>query len=235
MTNDTRDCRVINDSANAYNGREVIVREVSRWGAGDRITVVCKVEMMSSPGLTTHIRAEHLSQPVTPRQFKWKCSWLGHVSYEVRDDSGVWEITIRRSFSDYDRRACRPETRDYEAGQIDVLSMGASDRAPSLELLREFNTWLADDHAEQLAFIRSRPERYGEITQADTAQGGLLCGPRPCRAIKSYGRDGWRVIEDGEFVDTADVQHSIPLPQQKLAVDPGTLGGLGFFERGVGA
>jgi len=201
MTNDTRDCRFINDSANAYNGREVIVREVSRWGAGDRVTLVCKVEMMSSPGLTTHVRGELLSPPVTPRQFKWKCSWLGHVSYEVRDDSGVWEITVRRSFSEYHRLACRPETRDYEAVQIDVLSMGASDRAPSLDLLREFNAWLADDHAGQIAFIRSHPERYGEITQADTAQGGLLCGPRPCRAIKSYGRDGWRVIEDGEFVE----------------------------------
>jgi len=154
---------------------------------------------MSRPGLTTHIRGEHLSPPVNARLFKWKCSWLGHVSYEVRDDSGVYEIAIRRTFSDYDRIACRPEARDYEADQIDVLSLGASDRAPSLAFLREFNAWLAEDHAEQLAFIRSRPERYGEITEAYIAPGGLLCGPRPCRAIKAYGTDGWRVIEDGEF------------------------------------
>jgi len=197
---DGRDYRFINDSANFYDKREVIVREVSRWGAGDKITIVCKVEVMSRPGLTTHVRGEHLSPPVRARRFKWKCSWLGHVSYEVSDDSGVYEIAIRRTFSDYDRMACRPEARKYEAGQIDVLSMGASDRAPSLALLREFNAWLADDHAGQLAFIRSDPERYGEITEADTAPGGLLCGPRPCRAIKAYGRDGWRVIEDGELI-----------------------------------
>ena len=201
VPNETGDYRFINDRANFYDGREVIVREVSRWGTGDNIAVVCKVELMSCAGLTTHVRGENLSPPVTPRQFKWKCSWLGHVSYEVRDDSGVWEITVRRSFSDHDRRACRPETREYEAGQIDVLSMGASDRAASLDLLREFNGWLADDHAGQIAFIRSHPERYGEITQADTGPGGQLRGPRPCRAIKAYGRDGWRVIEDGEFVE----------------------------------
>ena len=198
--NEPRDYRFINDSANVYDGREVIVLEVSRWGAGDNITVVCKVELMSRPGLTTHVRGEHLSPPLKARLFKWKCSWLGHVSYEVRDDSGVYEIAIRRTFSDYDRMACRPEARDYEAGQIDVLSLGASDRAPSLVFLHEFNAWLEEDHAEQLAFIRSHPERYGEITEADTAPGGLLRGPRPCRAIKAYGRDGWRVIEDGEFM-----------------------------------
>lgn len=199
--NEPRDYRFINDGANVYDGREVIVLEVSRWGAGDKITVVCKVELMSCPGLTTHVRGEHLSPPVTARNFKWKCSWLGHVSYEVRDDSGVYEIAIRRTFSDYDRMACRPEDRDYEAGQIDVLSLGASDRAPSLAFLREFNAWLAEDHAGQLAFIRAHPERYGEITKADTAPGGLLSGPRPCRAIKAYGQDGWRVTEDGELIE----------------------------------
>jgi len=201
VTGDDRDYRFINDSANAYDGREVIVREVSRWGAGDKITVVCKVELMSWPGLTTHVRGEHLSPPVTARRFKWKCSWPGHVSYEVHNDSGVYEIAIRRTFSDYDRTACRPETRDYEAAQIDVLSLGASDRTPSLDLLREFNAWLADDHAEQVGFIRLHPERCGEITEADTAPGGLLRGPRPCHAIKAYGRDGWRAIEEGEFIE----------------------------------
>ena len=199
-TGDDRDCRFINDSANFYDGREVIVLEVSRWGTGDSIAVVCKVEVMSCPGLTTHVRGEHLSPSVTARRFKWKCSWLGHVSYEIRDDSGVYEISIRRSFSDYDRSACRPEAREYEAAQIDVLSLGASHRVPSVEFLREFNAWLAEDHTRELAFIRSRPERYGEITEDDTAPGGLLCGPRPCRAIKAYGPDGWRVIEDGEFM-----------------------------------
>ena len=156
----------------------------------------------ASTGLATHVQGEHLSPPVTARRFKWKCSWLGHVSYEVCDDSGVYEIAIRRTFSDYDQTACRPDAREYEAGQIDILSLGGSGRAPSLALLREFNAWLAADHAGQLAFIRSHPERYGEITEADTAPGGLLCGPRPCRAIKAYGHEGWRVIESGDVIET---------------------------------
>ena len=190
IAGDYRDYRFINDSANFYDGREVIVLEASRWGAGDNIAVVCKVEVMSCPGLTTHVRGEHLSPPVMARHFKWKCSWLGHVSYEVRDDSGVYEIAIRRTFSDYDRMACRPEARDDEADQIDVLSLGASDRAPSLAFLREFNAWLAEDHAEQLAFIRSRPERYGEITEADIAPGGLFAGPAPAAPSRPTGGMG---------------------------------------------
>lgn len=132
------------------------------------------------------------------RTFRWKCSWLGHVAYEVRDETGTYEITIRRSFSAYDRETCRPESRDYEATQVDVLSFGGGgDRLPTLAFLREFNAYLADDHKAQIDAMRANPKRYDlSDLDSDLAPGGLLAAPRPCHAIKAYAERSWIVITE---------------------------------------
>ena len=87
--------------------------------------------------------------------FAFRSSYRGQVDYTAWIDGAEHRLCLRDS-------ACGPVLR-------------APGETVSAELLAEFNAWRAARHAEQIAYMQTRPEIY--TLTADT-----LAAPVPARA-----------------------------------------------------
>lgn len=117
-------------------------------------------------------------------KFRWKCSYMGTVEYEISDRTGVYRAEIRHSVGDYELSIANGETvrRDMKAA-IGILhrchftdsefrascdsGTGGPFYVVPAETVAAFNAWRAAEHAEHIAKLEAEPHSYGVIAADD--------------------------------------------------------------------
>ena len=127
--------------------------------------------------------------------FRWKCSWWGCQAYEVRDETGMYEVETRylahdreRSISTYDDDGWQ---RDV-LGAIGLLRRSANSGTPiPQKTVDAFNAWRMAEHAAHVKRLRDNPDRYGE-NAADEVE-----PPMVVRGARYVVGRGWVVNGNG--------------------------------------
>jgi hypothetical protein len=95
---------------------------------------------------------------------------MGTVWYKVSDETGSYELELRRNTSDYERSISNYDDAGFAAnvvGMIGVLHRSYSiDKPVPDSTFRAFNAWLLSEHAKHAAEIASQPQRYGDYVPA---------------------------------------------------------------------
>lgn len=98
-------------------------------------------------------------------RFKWACSYQGCVWFKVLDDTGDYEIEMRRAAEDYERKCYNGDDADWQRNVVAMI--GVLRRSHSLDkevpaaTFAAFNAWRMKEHADYVAKIAAAPERYG--------------------------------------------------------------------------
>ncbi len=101
-------------------------------------------------------------------RFKWKCSYQGSVWYDVWDETGMYEIELRRRADDYERKCYNGDDADWQRNVVDMI--GVLRRAYSIDqeipasTLFAFNAWIITEHEKHVAELKAQPERYGDVS-----------------------------------------------------------------------
>ena len=128
--------------------------------------------------------------PIEAPRFKWKCSYQGSVWYEVWDHTGIYEIELRRSADDYERKFYNGDDADWQRNVVAMIGVlrrasGGIDQEVPAQTLRAFNEWLTSEHEKHIAEMKAQPNRYG----TDFSD---IMPPTLAKAAAVY-RDGWHV------------------------------------------
>lgn len=115
-------------------------------------------------------------------QFRFTCSYIGCIWYNVTDESGTYSVEFRHCFSDYEssisngddvRRDCRDAIgilRREHCSDSDMTAWRLDKRAPcfavSQSTVDAFNAWRAEERASHLAKMKADPARYGENSES---------------------------------------------------------------------
>lgn len=98
----------------------------------------------------------------TPR-FRWTCSYLNCVWYEVTDETGTYELELRRRVSDYERKLANYTDETWErdvVAAIGVLHRTDCKPIPS-STVAAFNAWQKAMREQRIAEWKANPDRYG--------------------------------------------------------------------------
>lgn len=124
--------------------------------------------------------------------FRWKCSYMGTVWYQVTDATGTYEAALRHSIGNYELSICNGDTvrRDAKAAIGLLVRDCNSAVAVPPETVAAFNAWRAAEHAAHMAKLDSQPERYGVIAPNDE----LRQPPMVARAAIYVCGPGWQPL-----------------------------------------
>lgn len=124
-------------------------------------------------------------------RFRWTCSYMGTVEYEVIGDGPSYRVEIRRSVCDYQRKIYNGDEAEWQrdvVAAIDLLRRRTfSERPIPADVTAAFNVWLQANHAEQVCQIKAAPERYGELATDDP----ILAAPRQAKGAHYVIGQGW--------------------------------------------
>jgi hypothetical protein len=121
-------------------------------------------------------------------RFRWTCSYMGNVEYEVAGDGPTYRVELRREAPDCERAIFGGTEEDWQwdvVGTIGVLKRVGREIPPAV--VQEFNTWRAEEHARLIAEIG----REGPIRDGDP----VLQLPPPVRGGIYVVGAGWRVTD----------------------------------------
>ena len=124
--------------------------------------------------------------------FRWTCSYLGVVDYEITDGTGTYRAELRREASDYERGIYNGDEDQWQREV--VASIGALHRYISTEWIpdetvRAFNEWRAQKHASTIAEMKAQPHRYGDPTTLERD----FPPPIPAKSGRYVSGKGWEV------------------------------------------
>jgi hypothetical protein len=128
----------------------------------------------------------------TAPRFRWTCSYMNTVDYEVCDASGVYAIEMRRGLCDYEIGITRPQDIPEKESAIGILRRrhgippDYSYELPQ-SVVDAFNKWQADKHAAWIANMKAQPDRYGTFHEGDP----LLVPPMVARRGRWIRGQGW--------------------------------------------
>ena len=128
--------------------------------------------------------------PAEVPRFKFHCSYQGSTWFDVWDATGMYQIELRRSADDYERKFYNGDDADWQRNIVAMIGVmrgasGSIEREIPADTLRAFNAWRQAEHDEHLAQMRAQPERYG--TDLSDIKPPLLA-----HAAAVY-RDGWQI------------------------------------------
>jgi hypothetical protein len=132
-------------------------------------------------------------------RFRWTCSYMGTVDYEVVGDGPVYTATVRREASDYEKSRYnhRSPLADWErdvVASIGLLHRHDSRYPISQDVVDAFNAWRQDEHERLVKMIRDNPHKYGPLVDDDP----LLVPPVPARGAHYQVGTGWIVLPQPE-------------------------------------
>jgi hypothetical protein len=102
--------------------------------------------------------------------FRWTCSYLNCVWYEVTDETGTYEVELRRRVSDYERSITSYTDEAWErdvVAAIGILHRTSSTRPIPDETVAAFNEWQQSVREEWIAKWKANPDRYGLFDPTD--------------------------------------------------------------------
>jgi hypothetical protein len=124
-------------------------------------------------------------------EFRWKCSFMGTIDYEVFGDGETYRIGVRRSASDYERSIFNGGDQEWQRDVVSAIDLVRRSSSPSQPLSPEtvaaFNAWLLAEHEASIAKMKAKPERYGFLAEDDP----LLRAPRPVIGARYEVGSGW--------------------------------------------
>jgi hypothetical protein len=128
--------------------------------------------------------------------FRWICSFMGCVEYEVYGDGPKYYcVEVRHEAGDYERSIFNGSEEEWQrdvVAAIDVLRRKYDVARPiDPRVIDAFNAWRTTKHEVQLADILSKPEKYGDLPQNDP----LRVPPRVVRGGHYEVGTGW-IIQD---------------------------------------
>ena len=133
-------------------------------------------------------------------KFRWTCSYMGTVWYQVTDATGTYEAELRHQLSDYESSICNgDDVRQESRSAIGILrrscpvklTSGEYSFAVPRETVEAFNAWRAAEHAERVAKLRGDTDRYGIIADNDP----ILKAPIPAKHGEYvHGEYRWVVL-----------------------------------------
>ena len=124
-------------------------------------------------------------------EFRWKCSYMGTIDYEVFGDGEAYKVEVRRSAGDYERTIFNGDDARWQRDVVDAIDLIRRSSSPSTpispETVAAFNAWLLSEHLANVAKLRAAPERYGIIAADDP----ILVPPRPVTGARYEVGTGW--------------------------------------------
>lgn len=124
-------------------------------------------------------------------RFKWHCSYQGSVWFEVWDETGKYELELRRSAEDYERKFYNGDDADWQRNVVNMIGVLRRshniDREVPSATLQAFNAWRKAEHDTWIAQMIAQPHRYGD---PKTWQPSFGQPPTPARAAARY-ENGW--------------------------------------------
>lgn len=106
-------------------------------------------------------------------RFRWTCSYQGTTWFEVSDETGTYELELRRAAEPYELAGANGDDcrRDMLASIGLLRTSRCGDRARLFEVSRAtldaFNAWRLAEHREHMARLDAQPDRYGFIAAND--------------------------------------------------------------------
>ena len=134
--------------------------------------------------------------------FRWTCSYMGTVDYEIAGDGPVYTATLRREASDYEKSISNHSSPLADWERDVVASIGLLHRSDSRfpiaqPVVDAFNAWLIAEHEAFVKMLRDNPYKYGELTEDDP----LLVPPTRARGAYYKVGTGWVLNEEPETVE----------------------------------
>lgn len=106
--------------------------------------------------------------------FRWTCSYLNCVWYEVTDETGTYEIELRRRVCDYERSIANYTDETWErdvVAAIGLLRRTDSTRPIPDATVAAFNAWRQAERDQWIAKWKANADRYGPFDpNHETAQ-----------------------------------------------------------------
>jgi hypothetical protein len=126
--------------------------------------------------------------------FRWKCSFMGGIEYEVFDETGRYLVEIRdRSPGAYELSIANGDhVRSEWKSSVGILRCfsSANNFEARPEIVDAFNEWRMEQHLDFIRQIESQPDRYGFLAPDDP-----LRNPPPLARGGRYvmGEHRWEV------------------------------------------
>ena len=124
--------------------------------------------------------------------FAWTCSYMGCVTYRVHDETGIYEIEVRREVSDDERSIYNGTVEEIARDLIGAIGLMRRSYNSSLPIppatVAAFNAWRTAEHARLIADIERRWAKYGELLPADDP---VRVPPPPVRGAHYEIGRGW--------------------------------------------
>lgn len=124
-------------------------------------------------------------------RFRWTCSFMGQMEYEVIGDGAPYRVEVRREAGAYERSIFNGDETEWQrdvVAAVDVLHRVSHPEKPvPAGVVEAFNGWLQERHAAHAADIARQPDRYGVLAEDDP----ILKAPRAVRGGHYVVDRGW--------------------------------------------
>jgi hypothetical protein len=145
-------------------------------------------------------------------RFRWTCSYMGEVDYEVTGGPvQTARLRLRTEASDYEKSIFNHAAGDWErevVGSIGLLRSLTSRFTISQQVVDAFNAWRQAEHEALVKMIRDNPHKYGELVDGDP----LLVAPVPARGAHYQVGTGWIVLPEMVERDCMRCEQTFSLP-----------------------
>lgn len=138
--------------------------------------------------------------------FAWTCSYMGCVTYRVHDETGIYEVEVRREVSDYERSISNGTAEEIERDLVGAIGLMRRSYNSGLPIppatVAAFNAWRTAEHACLIADIERRWAQCGEVLLADDP---VRVPPPPVRGAHYEIGRGWVCAGDEATDDPRSV------------------------------
>jgi len=144
---------------------------------------------------------------------------MGCVTYRVRDETGIYEIEVRREVSGYERSIYNGTAEEIERDLVGAIGLMRRSYHSSLPIppatVAAFNAWRTAEHTRLIADIEQRWAKHGEVLLADDP---VRVTPPPLRGAHYEIGRGW-VCAGDEVTDDPRSVGRIGICRGNLAGD----------------
>lgn len=137
--------------------------------------------------------------PIDRPKFKWRCSYQGKIWYDCWDETGMYELELRRSADDYERKFYNGNDDEWQRNNVAMI--GVLRRSHNIDqpvpdsTFQAFNEWLESEFNSHMAHMKANPQRYGDVTDYEGKY-----RPKPARAAARWIQTGYM---EGHWIITA--------------------------------
>ena len=98
-------------------------------------------------------------------EFRWKCSYMNEIWFEVLGDGDRYEMVYRTGTSDYELSICNGGAERYYRDCAPLVGWLRREMSGPLspEVVRAYNAWRVAERDEWVAQLTANPQRYGHM------------------------------------------------------------------------